>query len=478
IVRMLWTRLGHETFVGGVGRYLQSHDGGAATIEDFIAALEQQSGQSLSGFRDWYSQSGTPHIKARSHYDPESQSFWLSLEQSHPPTADQNEKRCLPIPVGLALWNRQGEKLTLAAQPNWMPEQEILLLDGARHQWRWEGIDQPPVPSLLRGFSAPVELDFDQGADAQAFLLIHESDGFARWNAVQQLIRSALAALMQADQGEPAQILLDALQQLVAHQRQDDALLAELLRLPTNHALSSMFASLDPLKLDQARTRLRQLIAQALTGPLSVWCNWSPGENTANDRGRRALSAVALWYLCALESGPVTKLALTRSRSPNMAVAGAALNALNDVPGEVRTQALTEFKQRFQNDPLVLDKWFALQAGSASGDGLQRIGELIRHPDYSDNPNRCRAVFGTLMRENAVVFHRQDGAGYRLLAEKVAQLDSSNPQLAARLVEGLLNWRKFAPAYAGRMRQTVVALADQIRTVDVREKIEKALAAG
>lgn len=476
ILRMLASVIGESTFVDGVRRYLQQHDGTAATVEDLLAALEAVSGQNLDGFRQWYSQSGTPQVEIRDQYDAATRRYRLHLRQHTPPTHDQLHKQPLPIPVRFGLRDAEGRPVAIQARPPLLPRTDLILLQASETELVFENVETPPVPAFLHGFSAPVKLRYAYAPDALSHLVLHEQDGFLRWEAVQRLMADALFENMHEPQpGEATQVLLRTLQVLAANPPHDKALLAELLRLPAESELAATIEPLDPPRVVRARDGLRHAIAQALTGPLSVWAEWAPAELSADNRARRSLSNLALWYLGDLGSARIRRLALERSASPNMTLAMGGLAALRDTVSDERERAMSAFHARFRNDPLVLDKWFALEAGSARPDGVARVRALLQHPDFQRNPNRVRAVLGTFMRENLRAFHAPDGGGYRLLSEQIQSLDAGNPQLAARMVEGLLGWRRLVPELGQPMRAALEALAQARPSRDVAEKVDKAL---
>nr|WP_293244502.1 aminopeptidase N [Panacagrimonas sp.] len=476
ILRMLASVIGEPAFIAGVRRYLQQHDGTAATVEDLLAALEHVSGQSLDGFRQWYSQSGTPQVEIRDEYDARSRRYRLHLRQHTPPTQDQAQKKPLPIPLRFGLRDAQDRPLSFEPQPPLLPRTDLILLEADQAELVLDDVPSSPTPSFLHGFSAPVKLRYAYSADALQRLTLHEEDGFLRWEAAQRLIADALfESMSQPQPGECVQVLVHTLQLLAASPPQDKALLAELLRLPAESELAATIEPLDPQRVVRARDGLRQAIAQALTGPLSVWAEWAPAEPSPDNRARRSLSNLALWYLGGLGSARIRRMALERSTSPNMTLAMGGLAALRDAESDEREQAMAAFHARFRQDPLVLDKWFALEAGSARPGGVERVRALLSHADFQPNPNRVRSVLGTFMRENLRAFHAPDGSGYRLLSEQIQRLDAGNPQLAARLVEGLLGWRRLIPEHGESMRAALERLAQAGPSRDVAEKVGKAL---
>ena len=475
IVRMLQTLLGRETFIKGVQHYLREHDGSAATIEDFLAAHEAVSGRHLEGFRRWYSQAGTPTVGIDDEYHLLAHTYTLHLEQSTPATPGQPDKKPVPIPIRVAFFDGEGQRIHLPAQPPLMPTPDLILLEDARATITFEDVKVRPTPSFVQGFSAPVRLQFGYSSDQLVNLLLHETDGFARWEAGQRLLLNAFFELLSGPAGDATQALLKGLQLLAAQHFDDRALLAELLRMPSESYLAGQLQPLDGEKLAAARDDLRLRIAHALTGPLSVWATAAPEDPGAANVGRRALAAIASWYLAATRSNRILDLCRERADSPNMTISYGALAALNDIDCPQREAAMDAFLSRWRGDALVLDKWFALQAGSAIGNGVERAAGLLDHPDYVASPNRIRSVLGTFWRENLRAYHRADGSGYRLLADQVLKLDKSNPQIASRLADGLLGWRGLAAPRDGLLRAVLQQLVQQVTSPDVGEKIQKAL---
>lgn len=476
IVRMIETTVGSDRFVEGVKHYLREHDGQAATIEDFLAAHETVSGQELAGFRRWYGQAGTPVVSVWDEYDLQSRSYRLHFRQITPPTADSADKLPVPIPISLRFFDPQGNMISLGASSPPMPREDLVLLEQGEAELVFENVPLMPTPSFLRGYSAPVRLQFGYSGDALVTLLLHEDDGFARWEAAQRLILNAFFELLAGGKpGADTALLCRAFQLLAAQPPEDRALLAELLRLPSESYLASQLQPLDAPRLTAARDRLRLQIAYALTGPFSVWVGSAPEEPGASNVGRRALSNVALWYLAATGSEHVLELCSHRAGSTNMTLAHGALLALNDFESDHREAAMAAFHLRWRHDALVLDKWFALQAASAVPGGAARVESLLRHPDYVASPNRIRSVLGTFWRENLRAYHQADGEGYRVLAEQVGALNATNPQLAARLCDGLLGWRNCVSPNDRLLKAALETLAAGSLSPDVREKVEKAL---
>ncbi|MGQ0502659.1 MAG: aminopeptidase N [Panacagrimonas sp.] len=477
ILRMLHGLIGAQAFIQGIQIYLRRHDGTAATVEDLLAALEESGGRSLDGFRRWYSQAGTPQVDITDEYDPQNRRYCLKLKQHTAPLAAHAGKppQALPIPIRFVLRDAEGRPLTVRAQPPLLPRADLILLETDQAEIVFDDIDDLPVPSFLHGFSAPVKLRFPHPPQALAQQVLNEDDGFLRWEAAQRLMLDALFERMAGAPGASDRVLLGTLQTLAANPPADKALLAEILRLPSAGELATQIEPLDPPRVAQARDALRHAIAQALTGPLSVWATWAPTERSADSRARRRLSNVALGYLAHLGVARIRRLALERAESGCMSLVMGAMGALRDVACEEREQSMKGFHARFRHDPLVLDKWFALEAASSLPGAVERVQKLLAHPDFQPSPNRVRAVLGSFMRENLAGFHRPDGSGYRLLAEQLGRIDRSNPQLSARLVDGMLGWRRLAEPFGGLMRSALESLAAQKPSKDLREKLDKAL---
>ncbi|WP_299692915.1 aminopeptidase N [Hydrocarboniphaga sp.] len=475
IVRMIQTLLGREVFIRGVRRYLELHDGSAATIEDFLAAHEEVSGRNLDGFRRWYSQSGTPVVTVSDEYDPRAQTYRLHFRQSYPSVSAAAPKQSVPIPIRFTLRDSKGARIELKPQPPLMQGSELLLLEDQEAVLVIGDQKQPPTPSFLLGFSAPVRLQYAYNPEQLVNLLLNEDDGFARWEAAQRLLLNAFFELLSGAPGEDTRALLNGFQLLAARPAEERALLAELLRMPSESYLASQLQPLDAARLSSARDALRLRIAQSLTGPLSVWAASAPEEPGPNNAARRALANVSLWYLASTGVNRILDLCQARANSANMTVSYGALAAINDVASPQREAAMDAFLGRWRSEPLVLDKWFALQAGSAIDNGVERVKSLLGHPDFTLNPNRLRAVLGTFWRENLRAYHRADGAGYRLLGEQIAHLDKSNPQIAARLADGLLGWRDCVAPQGELLRGVLEDVAAKPLSADVREKIQKAL---
>ncbi|EHQ52288.1 aminopeptidase N [Ectothiorhodospira sp. PHS-1] len=462
VVRMIQTLLGREGFRRGLDLYFDRHDGQAVTTDDFVKAMEDANARDLSRFRRWYDQAGTPLLEATGEHDPRTATYRLTVRQSCLPTKGQPEKLPLHIPLVMALLDARGQEipLRLEGEDSAVAGERTLELTAPTHVFVFQDVPELPVPSLLRGFSAPVNLRFPY-TDAQlAFLMAHDTDDFNRWEAGQQFALKVLQGLIEAVQaGQP--LTLDArfeqaFGQVLANGALDAALVAEALTLPGEGYLAEQMAVVDVDAIHQARQFLRQALGAALGDRFRAVYEATAGAQgmDATAMGRRRLRNLCLAYLCA--SGEADAVALARTHyesADNMTDAMGALRALLDCPGEARDQALAHFEARWRDDPLVLDKWFGLQAMDAAPGALDRVRGLMSHPGFSiRNPNRVRAVLGTFAMANPVHFHALDGSGHGLITDSVLELDALNPQIAARLVSSLSRWRRFDEVRQGSMR--------------------------
>jgi aminopeptidase N len=486
VVRMLHATLGEAGFRAGMDEYFRRHDGQAVTCDDFLAALAAGSGADLSAFAAWYAQAGTPRLRVASSFDPAARRFTLDLAQHTPPTPGQPSKQPLPIPVRLALFDAAGQRLPLRLtdEPAARGTERVLLLDSAKARFVFEDIDAPPVPSLLRGFSAPVVLERDQDPQELAFLARHDDDAFNRWEALQQLgARAILGGYRDAaDAAVWRTALADAMAALLADPSQDPAFVAECLSPPDEAWLGEQVDGLDPPALHRAREALRAELGRALHDPLArafaALAGDDGGRRDAAAIGRRRLKLAALGLLAAADAGaaaPRVAAVLEGARNMTDRLGALALLRRHDLPGaDAASQA---FKARFRDDALVLDKWLALEAGAPRDGTVERVRGLVADDAFAwRNPNKVRALLGTFARANRVAFHRADGAGYALLAEAIRTVDALNPQVAARLAGAFNGWRRIEPLRAAKMRAVLESLAAGPRSNDLGEIVDRALA--
>ena len=498
VVRMIQTLVGREGFRKGMDLYFARHDGQAVTCDDFRAAMADANARDLSQFEQWYSQAGTPRISARADYDAVAQTLTLELTQSCPATPGQPQKLPLHIPVAVGLLNAQGVDLPLQlagatlpeeAQVHAVPTTMVLELTQPSQRFTFTGISAPPVPSLLRDFSAPVNLDFAYTDDELAFLFAHDSDPFNRWEAGQRLATRRLLTLAGAGQGDLAYqvnaqdtLLIGALRKLVNDKTLDPAFRELAISLPSEGMLAEQMAVIDPQSIHTARCALRRQLAQHLRADLlgAYQANHTPGAYRPDPlpAGRRALRNSVLSYLAELNDNTAHKLIQDQlEHASNMTDRVAALAAMvnHHVPGV--QQALQQFYDEFTDEPLVIDKWFTLQA-AAPVTTVAAVRKLMQHPAFTlKNPNRARSLIFAFCNANPAQFHVADGSGHAFWAEQVIALNAINPQVAARLARTMDRWRKYTPALQLSMQAALKKVAATKKlSKDVAEVINKSLA--
>ena len=466
IVRMLASVLGEDGFRRGLDLYFERHDGQAATVEQFLAALGDANHIDLSRWLAWYAQAGTPVLVARGRHDPARRCFELSLEQSTPPTPAQPHAVALPIPVAIALFDVDGQALPLrlAGESGVAPVRRTLLLDSTRAHWRFEGIDAPPSASLLRGYSAPVRLVQALDADRLARLARDDDDGFNRWFAADTLARRLFAqALAGAPESSELDALADAVRAAVDDTSIDPALAAELLTLPDASALAEGLADIDPEAVHRARARIEQALAQALEASLrarhAALSDVDPRATDAATRAARRLRNACLAALCRVDPDAGTLARAQLARAMNLGDRLAALRALLEC-GEGAEAELAQFAHAHAHEPLLLDKWFMLQATDPHPHALERVQVLVAHARFQwRNPNNVHALVGAFAMRNPRAFHRADGQGYRFVADALLRIDALTPQVAARIATSFSGWRRFESGRRALMRAELERLA-------------------
>jgi len=491
VVRMLHTLLGPEGFRKGTDLYFERHDGQAVTCDDFVAALEDANGVDFSQFKRWYSQAGTPVLEVDSHYDAASSTFHLRCRQSCPATPGQPEKLPFVIPLRMALLDGEGREipLKLAGEGQGRGTETVLAVTEAEQVFVFENVSEQPLPSLLRGFSAPVKLVYPYSRDDRVFLAMHDPDGFNRWEAAQSLAVDVLQGLIQIHQaGRPLlldQRLLEMYRSVLLDPQLDPAMVAEILRLPSEAYLIELAEVADVDAIHHVREWARLELAKALVEPLWLVVQRlgaEPGSYSADAAAmaRRSLRNTVLGYLM-LTDAPAALSACVQQfvEAGNMTDRQAALVALVNSPHEQQKHAaLQEFAQRWSDYPLVMDMWFSIQASSPLPGGLERVQGLMKHPAFNiRNPNKVRALIGAFANQNLANFHRADGEGYRFVAERIIELDRLNPQIASRMLTPLTRWRKFDPARQELMKAELTRiLACEELSTDVYEVVSKSLA--
>ncbi|WP_018262893.1 aminopeptidase N [Methylobacterium sp. WSM2598] len=476
IVRMLGTLLGPAAFRAGMDLFFARCDGTAATVEDFLAAFAQVSGRDLAAFSRWYAQAGTPTVSVAGRYDPAQRSYTLDFHQSLPAVATEaaggGPPQPLVIPVALGLVGRGGGALEARSD---RVRDGVFVLEGESDRLVFTEVAAEPVPSLFRGFSAPVKVAHSLDTAQRLTLLAHDSDPFNRWQAAQNLAldlvtaRARLGAPIEADAGPEAAALAEALGTFLDGEAlQDPAFAALVLAIPGDQeAAQEISTNVDPDAIHRARWTLRAHLGRALLPRLVALRDalaappGSPFSPDAASAGRRSLRNAALDLIAAADPARGTALAEAQLReADNMTDRLAALAVLTLLPGEARERALAAFGETYRGEPLVLDKWFALQAMIPEAGTVARVRALMRHEGFSaSNPNRVRALVGSFSLNNPTQFHRADGAGYELLAETVLDVDSRNPQVAARLLTAFNTWRMMEPTRRARAEAQLRAIA-------------------
>lgn len=499
VVRMYQTLFGREGFRRGMDLYFKRHDGQAVTCDDFRHAMADANGRDLAQFERWYSQAGTPRVSVRTAYDAATQRYSITLAQSYgdaAPAARETQTGPLLIPFAIGLIGRDGKDiaLRLEGERSETGTTRVIELTEPEQTFTFVDIKEAPLPSLLRNFSAPVIVEYDYTNDELAFLLAHDSDPFNRWEAGQRLAtRELLALAARAAAGESLSLddsFVAAFARVLTDESLSPAFRELAMMLPSEAYLAEQMEQADPAAVHAARQFARKRLATALKNEwLAIYeRHVTPGayEPTPQAAGQRALKNLALAYLAELDDpADAVRLANAQYDSANnmtdRAAALAALLAASATAGAgVAEPALDEFYRRFEKEPLVIDKWFALQAtqrGSAKHRVIDVVRRLMAHPAFTlRNPNRARSLIFSFCAANPAQFHAVDGSGYAYWAEQVVALDSLNPQVAARLARSLELWRRYTPALGDQMRAALERVAAQVKSRDVREIVEKALA--
>ncbi|MEG0883598.1 MAG: aminopeptidase N, partial [Janthinobacterium sp.] len=489
VVRMYQTLVGRDGFRKGMDLYFERHDGQAVQCDDFRAAMADANGRDFSQFERWYSQAGTPVVAASTRYDAASQTFELTLSQSCPATPGQPKKLPFHIPVTVGLLAADGRDLPLHVDGVVVngATSVVLELTEASQTFRFTHVTEAPVPSLLRDFSAPVVLEYDYTDAELLHLFRHDSDPVNRWEAGQRLAMERLLKLTGAVAAGQTLALddtfIEAQRALLADDTLDPAFRELALILPSETIIAERMAQVDPQAIHAARQFMRRTIAAALKPELlaQYHANQTPGEYSpdALSAGKRALKNLALSYL--LIAPEAQELALAQRQfdgAGNMTDRAAALGALIHSGSAAHAQAaLASFYADFENEALVVDKWFAMQAAAPSTD-VQAVRQLMTHPAFTlKNPNRARSLIFNFTNGNPSQFHAADGSGYAFWAEQVIALDALNPQVAARLARSMDRWRRYVPALQSHMRDALEKVAGQASlSNDVMEVVSKALA--
>ncbi len=476
VVRMLKRIIGEDAFNRGMQLYFERRDGTASTVEDFIGCFEEASGQKLDTFMRWYEQAGTPALKVRGRYDKAARTYQLDVSQRLSATPGQPHKLPAPIPLQIGFISPDGAIIASKIEGATISRTEHrAVLEDAQATFRFSDVLEEPIVSVVRGFSAPITLEDDLTPQARLAQMAHDPDPFTRWEAGQTLARS----IMLGETGPSVAALTTALGRELDRAQEDPAFAALALRLPDLNELILSAKSPDPEKLFQAREDLRRAVAGALRERLEAIARtrgetpFSPGADAA---GRRALKSAALDLLSSL--GPSQALTDAYYAAQSMTEAVAALEALGAAESNVFDEALTKFYERWQANPLVIDKWFAVQASSPRADALARVERLRAHAEFNlKNPNRVRSLAAAFAMRNPRAFHAANGDGYRFLASLAEAIDPLNPALAARLLTPFESWRRFDSQRQEHARKALEHLASLPQlSKNTREMVERTLA--
>lgn len=488
VIRMLHTLLGEAAFRKGMDLYFSRHDGEAVTIEHFIAAMSDANHENLNQFMRWYQQAGTPEVRVKKSYDSNHKSLTFEFEQYCPKTPGQDHKEPFVIPIKIALYTQSG-------RPYAIPEQSaikqteagtVFVLDQTRGRFTLENVNEALVPSFLGHYSAPVKLDIEYSPDELALLIKHDQDGFNRWDICQdykcQVIENLIHCCENQKDLSLPEAFLDVFKTLLEDKQTDPALLAELLAIPSFQYISEQLDTVNVSALNQSITFLREEIAKLFVDYfLEIYHRMEKadtGQLDARSISCRALKNMVLAYLGRSQDNKVLPLIEKQfQKSDNMTDRIGALSAINHWSTPLREQLFSTYYQDFQEDTLVLDKWFALQAQAELPDTLARITQLMSHPafDYK-NPNKIYALIRTFGSSNALCFHEKTGKGYHFIADRVIELNKKNPQVAARVLETLTGWKRLDNHYGLLMKQALQKIQAEDLSEDVYEIVNKSLA--
>lgn len=482
IVRMLHTVLGAENFRKGADLYFSRHDGQAVTVEDFVRALGDASGRDLESYMQWYRQPGTPVLGASGSYNAETRRYHLVLTQTPPQLPGYLAGVPVPVPVRVALVGPDGKDMGVRLAGDTCTE-HVLVISGTSEEFVFEDVGHVPVVSLLRDFSAPVQLRHEQTESERLFLLQHDSNGVNRWLLAQDMMEREILRMAGAGGGASptAELVERFCAMLVPVAGHDAALAARLMVLPSVTQVMGRASGVDPERLHLARQSLRLALARTLEPWLLSLQVEEGGESYRYDAaaiGRRALSNTAMGWLVDGDSRH-EKLAWNRFVSAtNMTDELAALTALVHSGAARADEALLRFQERWKHEPLVMDQWFAVQATQPSSDALRRVASLMLHPGYDrTTPNRVRALVGQFANMNPVAFHDKSGEGYEILCTEVVRLDALNPQLAARLLGAMAVWPKLDAARQSKAVAILKTLDESAMSSDVAETLGRLLRA-
>lgn len=492
VVRMIHTLIGADAFRKGMDLYFDRHDGQAVTCEDFVDAMESASGRDLTQFMLWYRQAGTPRVHAQGTYHPNERKYVLKLFQSCKPTPGQDDKKPMHLPIAIGFVEAQRGSLEVkynadADKTSSTQETHIISLRKQNETFVFEDFPdgiQAPVISINRGFSAPVLLKTERSEKELGILIANDSDPVSRWDAAHQL---ALDVLVRKTRDEPYDALLssylDSLRSVIDSAQQDPGLTAQILELPVESAISESFETFDPVSVYEKRQWLKKLVGDTFCEQFRKLYNetssFAPYDPSGTEANKRALRHQALSYVVASDPEKYENIAYEQyANCQTMTDRWSALQVINQYDGELRRTALDNFSAIFTDNNLVMDKWFALEASHPSSDTLSRIIELMSHPRYDDkNPNKIRALIASFATNNTIGFHQISGAGYTFVADQILEIDTFNPQSAARLCGVFQHWARYDQARKSLIHAELLRIAATASlSQDVSEIVGKALA--
>ncbi|MDG2786940.1 aminopeptidase N [Vibrio parahaemolyticus] len=481
VIRMYHTLLGEEGFQKGMKLYFERHDGTAATCEDFVSAMEDATGVDLKQFRLWYSQSGTPTLRVNSEYNAEAKTYALTVEQFTEATQDQAEKQALHIPFDIELYDSKGQVIPLII--NGESVHNVLDIKQDKQTFVFENVAEQPVPSLLREFSAPVKLEYDYSDAELIFLMKHATNDFARWDASQMLlakyIRQNVTNVQTGSEVQLSEDLIDAFRGVLLDENLEPAFIAQVFSLPSINEITGWYKQIDVDAVDAVLNSITVSLSAALEDELSAtYHTLKQAEYTIDHAaiGKRALRNQCLQFLAHTDKGN-TLVKAQYEAANNMTDTIAAMSAANSAQLECREELMADYSDKWKHDGLVMDKWFALQGTNPAEDALEKVKATMNHEAFSlKNPNRTRSLIGSFLAANPVRFHDKSGSGYQFAGEILRQLNDSNPQVASRMIDPLLKFRKYDEARQAMIRAELEKLkAMDNLAKDLFEKVTKAL---
>ncbi|OEB84548.1 aminopeptidase N [Vibrio parahaemolyticus] len=481
VIRMYHTLLGEEGFQKGMKLYFERHDGTAATCEDFVSAMEDATGVDLKQFRLWYSQSGTPTLRVNSEYNAEAKTYALTVEQFTEATQDQAEKQALHIPFDIELYDSKGQIIPLII--NGESVHNVLDIKQDKQTFVFENVAEQPVPSLLREFSAPVKLEYDYSDAELIFLMKHATNDFARWDASQMLlakyIRQNVNNVQTGSEVQLSEDLIDAFRGVLLDENLEPAFIAQVFSLPSINEITGWYKQIDVDAVDTVLNSITVSLSAALEDELSAtYHTLKQAEYTIDHAaiGKRALRNQCLQFLAHTDKGN-TLVKAQYEAANNMTDTIAAMSAANSAQLECREELMADYSDKWKHDGLVMDKWFALQGTTPAEDALEKVKATMNHEAFSlKNPNRTRSLIGSFLSANPVRFHDKSGSGYQFAGDILRQLNDSNPQVASRMIDPLLKFRKYDEARQAMIRAELEKLkAMDNLAKDLFEKVTKAL---